>query len=612
MHRPHPGFASRPAHLFGSAQASRVVLQDFVPLADSLEWELSARYFARRGSLAFLTERAPVPYAVNNSGDLSQRAAEVLFAALAAGPRDPADGVVVLELGIGLGLFARYFLDAFRDLCADRGADYYDRLTYVAADYSERMLLDAVRRGAFQNHPGRYALRVIDALDPGAAIRRDPLLGGGGNQPLDGVFLNYLLDCLPAAVLRAGSPMGDRDADSGLRRLCVRTCLARDANLREYTTHSAAELAGLVNSPAPTHREELLDLFGLFTSEYDYRPVPADELPYPALACDAVHGKNGPVLYNHGAIASLERLLGLLRPNGVILVNDYGGANGADSGEHFEHQRYGSGSFVGLNFDLLKRHFANRPHPPNGATHTPVTWAEPEKDSPHIYSRLLGHDLHPDVIAAFRRAFDGDAATELDRPAQAAHALSGQGLYEAAATAYRAALEQTPWHWLIILEVANFLTFGLRDARAGAELARAGLELNPCCSPDLWNAYGDALYAQGHVARARAAYERALTVSSDDVQARYNLAWVFLHNKEHAEALRVIAEGLVRDWRGTWRDRLLQKQAEVLGDLARRSRQEMQTLMNRVSLYPRSPDDRDAESKPRPTWPDKGGPAKPV
>jgi tetratricopeptide (TPR) repeat protein len=606
-----------PAQLFSSAQAERVVLQDFTPLADSLEWELGARYFARRGSLAFFAEHLPVPFAVNNNGTHSRHAAEILFAALASAEQVPAGQIVVLELGIGLGLFARYFLDAFRDLCAQRGADYYDRLTYVAADYSQRMLLDAVRRGTFQNHPGRYALRVIDALDPQGAIRNDGLFCSAGERPLSAVFLNYVLDCLPCTVLRADSEpaSGTFTAEvpdhTHLRRLCVRTCLARGVNLREHTSHTPADLARLVQSSEPTHREELLDLFGLLTSEYDYRPVNTEELPYPALACDIVRSKSGPVVHSHCALTSLEKLLALIHPRGVILINDYGSTEETETGDHFEHQRYGSGSFVGLNFDLLKRYFTNRPSPPDGSSHTPVVWAEPEKDSPRIYSRLLGHDLHPEVVATFRRCFDGPAAAELERPSQAARSLAGQGRYEGAATAYRVALERTPWDWLVVLEASNFLTFGLRDARAGAELAHAGLELNPCCSPDLWNAYGDALYSLGQIDRARTAYERSLAVSADDVQARYNLAWVFLHNKQHADALRVIAEALALDWRGTFRDRLLQKQAEVLADLNRRAQQELHTLMNRVSLYPRSPDDQ-PEPKPRPNWSDKGGPSKPT
>ena len=45
----------------------------------------------------------------------------------------------MLELGIGVGLFARFFLDAFKEKCAQEGKDYYHRLTYVAGDRSETM-----------------------------------------------------------------------------------------------------------------------------------------------------------------------------------------------------------------------------------------------------------------------------------------------------------------------------------------------------------------------------------------------------------------------------------------------------------------------------------------
>jgi hypothetical protein len=66
----------------------------------------------------------------------------------------------VLELGIGVGLFARSFLDLFQRRCATAGKDYYRRLCYIAADRSEKMLTDACRHGTFKNHPDSYVLRV--------------------------------------------------------------------------------------------------------------------------------------------------------------------------------------------------------------------------------------------------------------------------------------------------------------------------------------------------------------------------------------------------------------------------------------------------------------------
>jgi hypothetical protein len=42
--------------------------------------------------------------------------------------------------------------------------DYYQRLTYTAADRSERVLNDLLRHGVLAQHPGRYRVRLADAI----------------------------------------------------------------------------------------------------------------------------------------------------------------------------------------------------------------------------------------------------------------------------------------------------------------------------------------------------------------------------------------------------------------------------------------------------------------
>jgi len=127
---------STAATILAKAQSSRAVIQDFVPLAESLEWQLGQEYLRQRGNKAFLSDASPVPFVINNDGTLSRNAAQVFFASLQdaeeKGPLE--DDIFVLELGIGVGLFARYFLDTFRDLCQEHKKDYYDRLCYIAAD----------------------------------------------------------------------------------------------------------------------------------------------------------------------------------------------------------------------------------------------------------------------------------------------------------------------------------------------------------------------------------------------------------------------------------------------------------------------------------------------
>ena len=60
------------------------------------------------------------------------------------------------------------------------------------------------------------------------------------------------------------------------------------------------------------------------------------------------------------------------------------------------------------------------------------------------------------------------------------------------------------------------------------------------------------------------AYEQAMAVNSSDVRSRYNLAWVHAREKDYPAALQLIAEALALDKTGQYRERLLQKQNEVL------------------------------------------------
>ena len=57
------------------------------------------------------------------------------------------------------------------------------------------------RHGVFAHHPGRYRLRVVDALNPGKNLPQDIAFLGQTGKPFRAVFLNYVIDCLPVAVL---------------------------------------------------------------------------------------------------------------------------------------------------------------------------------------------------------------------------------------------------------------------------------------------------------------------------------------------------------------------------------------------------------------------------
>jgi tetratricopeptide (TPR) repeat protein len=564
-----------PVDTLAAVRTNRAVVQDFCPLADSLEWRLGQSYLRESGTRAFTSDPEPVPFAVNNDGNLSVGAAEVLFAALVAAERAGTLGpdVFVLEVGIGVGLFARFFLDAFRDLCAREGKDYYDRLCYVAGDYSEKMLLDAARHGVFANHHGRYALRVVDASCPEKALAADPLFGPPGGRPFHAVFLNYLLDCLPAAVLKVE---GDE-----VCLLCVRTCLARGADLRECCDFTVEELVRLAASSDPHGAAALRRAYGLLASEYEYRPVEPAAVPCGEVAVRFARaaGRRS-FVHNYGALRALERLLGLLRDDGFVLVNDYGHVRAEDA-DDFQHQRYSQSTFVGVNFPLLRHYFADE------VAHE---WAEPAEDgNTSVHARLLGRRLAPEARACFLDRFGQAARDRLEQGVRSARDRAQSGRFEAALAAYEEALARQPYNWVLMNEVAHFLTFNLRDALAGLEMARAGLACNPACSAVLWNILGDSLFELGRVEESRQAFLRALRINPDDARAHYNLAIVHTRAREYEAALRRIAEALAVDRAGIYRDRLLQTQSEVLAQLAWRHQQESLRTANRVSTRPDPP-----------------------
>ena len=479
--------------------------------------------------------------------------------------------IFVLELGIGVGLFARFFLDAFRDLCLRRGKDFYDRLTYICGDRSEKMLQDACRHGVLGQHGGHCVFRVVDALQPERTLAGDIIFRRLGARPFRAVFLNYILDCLPAAHLKV--------TESEIRQLCVRTCLGRYVRLEDETNLTAEDLVRMAASGSNDDEHRLLELYGMLVAEYDYLPVDMVGMQYGDFAAEFARKHGGQTLHNFGAVRSLERLLAALHPQGFVLVNDYGFVESKDGGE-FEHRRFADASAVGLNFPLLKAFFTEG----EGMGETVrCQWAEPAEDNGRIISRLLGHELRTAVVKCFSERFSKAAHLICSsRGNWRGRACRRVGLRERL-SAYYQALERQPLNWLLMNEIAMFLTFTFRQPASGVAMAREALALNRHCSSDLWSTLGDSLFELGRIDDARQAYQRALRIKPTEVRARFNMAWVLVRKGQLKEALVMIAEALALDETGEWGERLLKKQQEVLGRLAQRKQLKYLMLANRVS-----------------------------
>src|SRR5207244_7952983 len=121
-------------------------------------------------------------------------------------------------------------------------------------------------------------------------------------------------------------------------------------------------------------------------------------------------------------------------------------------------------------------------------------WIEPGGDERGIHSRLLGRKIGSDTTTRFLEKFSDAANNLLQEPIQKARACIKVGRFELAATYYNQTLERQPRNWVLLNEISMFLTFSLRDLKAGIDMEKMALSLNPKSSAELWNTMGDALY----------------------------------------------------------------------------------------------------------------------
>jgi tetratricopeptide (TPR) repeat protein len=533
------------------------VLQDFRRLPQCLEWELSDLYWSSAGLLPFAEN--DVPYAINNNSRLSENAAALLYANCQEIP--PTGPLLLFECGAGTGLFARYLLDAFRALCRESGADFYDRLTFLVTDSSPTTLRQWIERGIFSEHQEHVVLATCDALRPGEArtVNGDRV----AIRDLRAVFANYLLDTLPSTVIRNG--------EHGCEELHIRTHLTEAADrVATYTRMTLDEMRALASSPDVTEKAKLIPLVTLF--EYESAFIANGSAPPHAQeALDFNAGLDRSAL-NYGAIEFLEMYLGFLDAGGFILVNDYGPSEREQVVAQSSPQKFGSTVAFGLNFPFLDHYFATRDRV--------MIKAEEDKEA-LILVRLLMNSRLAKTIEVFDKRFTSAAFREVENPATEARKHVEAGRFDEAKELYQKGLERSPRDWRLIAEIAEFVIRQASDYRAGLELARAAITINPWYSAWLWNVLGDALFALGRYDEAFEAYLQARRIDSKDPRTSLNLAYSYAQAGAYADALNAIASGLATDMQGFWRNRLIEKQQLILAAISAKSSNEQEWLNRR-------------------------------
>jgi tetratricopeptide (TPR) repeat protein len=549
------GLGPKPA-----ASPNRSVIQDFRPIHCSLESELAHLYWQQVGVQAFAGNE--VPFVINNDGKLSRAAAELAFANCREVPRH--GPIRMLEIGAGSGLFARYFLDTFRDLCRHHQADYFDRLTYYLSDASLRTVEQWDELGQFDDLKDHVVTGVVDATRCSELHTRDGMV-----VPLSGLacaFAHYVLDVLPAAVVRNGA--------GGAEQLCVRTYLSDESELQRLCPDwDVDHLRAAAQSDSANTHHELLAVLNLLEFETAFVPMEGDPPPYTEEALS--FGRDIPrVLLNFGAFECLERLLAQTEDNGFVLLNDYGPVREAEVPNFGVTTRFGRSIAMGVNFPLLGYLFGKR------GIHVATADGDAERS---IHSRLLTRGDLPATLARFEEQFCLEVGRRLEAPLAAARNVAALGRVREAFEHFCQALEHERDNWCVLGEVAEFLT--ANRLPGGIEFSLLALRRNPWYSAWLWNTLGDAFFQKDLLGPAHLAYEKAFSVSPTDVLANYNLSFTFAAMGRSRDALDALATALANDLQGNFRERILHQQQRIVFEISRRWSGDTQRGWQRASAF---------------------------
>jgi tetratricopeptide (TPR) repeat protein len=255
-------------------------------------------------------------------------------------------------------------------------------------------------------------------------------------------------------------------------------------------------------------------------------------------------------------------------------VTDYGISQASDAASLGATQRFGSTLAMGVNFPLLAHCFLNR----GSAVSRPV-----QDERLPLHPLFIAHQEMPETDRAFHAAFDWDAHQSVNGLLEAARQHIDSGRFEQARQAYTDALRARPRDWALMGEIAEFLIRHIADYQSGRQMATAALSLNPWYSVWLWNVLGDALFALQSYTEAHEIYLKAEKMEPNDVRTALNLGYSYWELGQPEAALQLLARGLAHDRGGLFRDRLLEKQQQILAGVAEGFRSEQEWLARRAA-----------------------------
>lgn len=303
------------------------LIEDFTRYDKSKIWSIHRDYFLNVGTKAWSS--GEIPYSGISNYNEAYKKARLFIENLKVSESLPEE-IRVLEVGGGYGVFAKNFIEAFRDICRYEKLDYIDRLVYFFTDFSQKTIDEVQASDTFKEFTGKVRFARFDASKEPEFIDYNHEDGY-----FDLIMANYLLDQLPARIIAK--------TNTGLKEKYIKL---EDF---EERINSANKPRKWVKKIKKTTKYLDLDI------EIDH------ELPQKDI--DVLLGsfrvvRESTVVYSYGALNAVKNFMNMLTKIGIILCSDFN-APAKPGLDDYDPCYYGNSIAQAVNYDFIFRYFAD-------------------------------------------------------------------------------------------------------------------------------------------------------------------------------------------------------------------------------------------------------------
>jgi hypothetical protein len=247
--------------------------------------------------------------------------------------------VVVYEWGAGDGFSMGIFLGKLKELSEEhKTLNFYDRILYVACDFSEKVLADIRSSVFYESHKDKIILRQINALSPPDDLPKALL-----------VRANYLLNSLPKVIVQ-------KEGDSYFE-LYRRGYLdmGEDETIKgeDGKTYTMTEVKGILEGNDNTSIAAVGKILFKYI-KWAEKLMPITNLVYLKYLRSIIMQDGKRVSLDFGPMHCVNNMAGLLEQNGYIEICDAGALNKAEVVKITgKEMKYWGAVYSPVNFDFI-------------------------------------------------------------------------------------------------------------------------------------------------------------------------------------------------------------------------------------------------------------------